>query len=141
MCECLTKSNFQTDATKNAKWVCFTECDSVTQLLIGAQDPNFDPNKPPPTKPPIEFLGQLINTFPKDDVGGDNCVQSTGTNSSGFYHILVECDFNGNAAELKQECQKIYGYLNPKKFLDETTTNKCSMKRNKLSLEIVANRK
>lgn len=141
MCDCLTASNFPSKFTNGAKHFCFVECGTVTQILIGGQDPNYDPKKPHTIKSPIRFMGELINNFPKSDVGGANCVFTTGLNSSGFYYILTECDFFGNAAEFGRECKTIYDNLNPKQFLDKTTTHSCNRKGNKLYLNIVANSK
>lgn len=141
MCDCLTASNFPTNFTNGAKYTCIVECNTVTQLLVGGEDPDYKAKIAQSMKYPIEFLGKLVSNFPKSDVGDGNCTFTTGLNAFGFYHVLTKCDFIGNAAKLEEECKKMYDYLNPKNFLDKTTTNKCVRQGNQLNLDIVAKNK
>ncbi|KAG4069656.1 hypothetical protein HA402_014679 [Bradysia odoriphaga] len=136
LCECMKKFLLQeTGWTEGSITVCKSECTSLTAFVIGARNADFIDLKPvTETCEPVKLLGSALENYSDAQLGGKNCKTTIGRTSTGQYAITAECE---NDPKPEETCEIIFGYLNAGGWLTDTTTHACTVKNNKLQLEIV----
>ncbi|XP_037050388.1 uncharacterized protein LOC119084489 [Bradysia coprophila] len=136
LCECMKKFLLQEKGwSQGSVAVCKLECTSLTVFVIGARNADFIDLKPvTQTCEPVKILGTALEHYSDAQLGGINCISTIGRTNTGQFTITAECE---NDPKLQETCEIMFEYLNAGGWLTDTTTHACTVKNNKLQLEIV----
>lgn len=145
LCKCMKKFLMQGPWSKGAKSVCYTECNTLTLLIIGSQHSEFIGRKPfYQGKKPIDSLIEVYEIYGNAQVWDGECFAKVGVNDKGFKRVLWTCKYSGNNLPRPDKlCDSIYDYINggDGNILDNSVTRKCDVKGDKFFLEVVAKAK